>query len=510
MRSREATMGLSVQVLSLLLLGSCQPVWTYIDTNTYTPVRLDTFSGAAHSITGERYFGFKRGGFIDFDMNCTGETGRLLLVAMTRRQRNDVLERPATVCNAAGTVAVAYNLEEQQYISTTNTGVRYQVKSEYGTGNRSDFYTFYLVECPPSAPVRSPPGRCGLRLVTLNPNGEHLSRDEIPLPDVYTFFILCWGSVLLAYILNGIWYWQYSNHLHKTLVLPALVGLILSLMDQAHWAVLSEDGVAKDSISDARNVFRILETTIFFAVTMALSDGWGIVHPEMDSGTLASVIGMPLCFFSISALTTFVHRYFLGLAIIMVVLIVVFVVRHSAGNLLFLHHRYHDIALVHRAENHGGLDMDHFAAPIIRKLEILSVLRTAFIFYCVTWAIVGIAASFMDDRTWIVELMFEILLFLYFCVLYGVLRLRDFDPFYEAERQRQRAENNEDDIEVELLADKQDKPFALLVPLSKDLFREFIKLQRRYADARAEQAVVDMNENGNQEQPGIQILAQDV
>ena len=101
-------------IAALLLLCTCKCI-AYIDTSTYIPVRLDTFAGSMHSITGgkllwllwlplllindrlERFFGFKQGGFIGFDMNCTGETGRLLLVALSQKQYNDVSERPASV-----------------------------------------------------------------------------------------------------------------------------------------------------------------------------------------------------------------------------------------------------------------------------------------------------------------------------------------------------------------------------------------------------------------------------
>jgi hypothetical protein len=74
---------------------------------------------------------------------------------------------------------------------------------------------------------------------------------------------------------------------------------------------------------------------------------------------------------------------------------------------------------------------------------------------------------------------------------------------------------------VALLADSDGKPFALLLPLTpgelqsnfratvshilcvKELFRDFVKLQRRYADARAEQAVVDLGDaDDNYLQPG--------
>eukprot|EP00045_Choanoeca_perplexa_P008534 m.79787 g.79787 ORF g.79787 m.79787 type:complete len:501 (+) comp14527_c0_seq2:237-1739(+) len=480
-------MGMRGAVAALLLLSICE-LEAYIDRTTYSPVRLDTFSGAMHSITGERFFGFKQDGFINFDMNCSGETGRLLLVALTHNEYTDVSDRPSSVCNEPKSASVTYDFANATGPTWVDGRLRYQVRDSFGQDGRRRFYSFALIECPPSAPVRSPPGKCAIKLVTLNPNGEHLSRDEIPLPDVFMVFILCWGALLLAYVLNAIWYWQYSNLMHKTMFFPAFLGLVLSILDQAYWRELSRDGVQTPPLADARDVFSIVETTIFFMVTMALSDGWGIIQSHMDPTTTASVIGMPLLFLGISTLTTFVHRYFLGLAIIMVVLIVVFVVRHSAGNLLFLHHRYHDIALIHRAEAHVTISLPEFARPIVNKLRILASIRSAFIFYCVTWAIVGIAGSFLDNHTWIVELMTEILLLLYYVLLYSCLRLRDFHDYFEADRLRQEAENSTDEIEVDLLADVDGKPFGLLVPLTPGLFRDFIKLQRRYSNARADGA----------------------
>ena len=191
-------------------------------------------------------------------------------------------------------------------------------------------------------------------------------------------FILCWSTLLLAYVLNAIWYWQYSNRMHKvcqpcysfsvpslgpspclpvsfpvscllsslglpsrlcpqSMFFPACVGLVLSVLDQAHWQILSREGglsttmpcdhvdlrtsvatgVADVSIADARSLFGIAETTIFFMVTMALADGyvrvaqcllasaschdctsWGVVQPNMDSTTAVNVIGqrpLPAC-----------------------------------------------------------------------------------------------------------------------------------------------------------------------------------------------------------------------
>eukprot|EP00045_Choanoeca_perplexa_P008532 m.79782 g.79782 ORF g.79782 m.79782 type:complete len:195 (+) comp14527_c0_seq1:30-614(+) len=137
---------------------------------------------------------------------------------------------------------------------------------------------------------------------------------------------------------------------------------------------------------------------------------------------------------------------------------------------------------------HVTISLAEFARPIVNKLRILASIRSAFIFYCVTWAIVGIAGSFLDNHTWIVELMTEILLLLYYVLLYSCLRLRDFHDYFEADRLRQEAENSTDEIEVDLLADVDGKPFGLLVPLTPGLFRDFIKLQRRYSNARADGA----------------------
>jgi lipoprotein signal peptidase len=91
---------------------------------------------------------------------------------------------------------------------------------------------------------------------------------------------------------------------------------------------------------------------------------------------------------------------------------------------------------------YGTVSLEQFSRPIVNKLRMLSTTRSAFIFYCVTWAIVGteqtsapirlfplpkvvwtgIAGSFLDNHTWIVELMTEILLLLYYVLLYRSLR----------------------------------------------------------------------------------------
>jgi hypothetical protein len=67
------------------------------------------------------------------------------------------------------------------------------------------FYVSYSLNCGVNVSMKL---SCKSHLVLLNPGGEHLSYDEVPLPVVYLVGISVWSGILITWLINWIGYWR--------------------------------------------------------------------------------------------------------------------------------------------------------------------------------------------------------------------------------------------------------------------------------------------------------------
>jgi len=245
-------------------------------------------------------------------------------------------------------------------------------------------------------------------------------------------------------------------------------------------------------LSYARYMVLYIQTSFLFAMVMLIAEGWYIIHHRLETSKRTVIFVLPILYYVTACCTKWVHEYFLGLTIIVVIVIVVYIVRHCGFNILFLYRRFYDIQVAFRTNERHGISIEEFAAPLLAKLDSLRYLRFVFVTYCIAWAILSIVDGFLIGESWILHLCEEAIDGAFFILILCVFRLRSYRAFVgdAADREggsntgRRRANTQRDTMDVTLLEDRKQKPLAILVPIHNDLFREFLNFTVKAGTAR--------------------------
>ncbi|EDQ87041.1 uncharacterized protein MONBRDRAFT_33599 [Monosiga brevicollis MX1] len=442
--------GLSMTLVWLALLVP-HPAHAYIDDGIFRPDLHDTFQGRFTGLTGTRFFGFQEGGQLHLWLNCSASPGHVYLAGLTQKQYGDLRERPSVTCADIDRMAYAVYLPNSTHPTLPNT---YEVADHFGGPGRHSYYNFMLLECPPGLGSDATPVTCEYLLETINPGGEQLSRDEIPLPEVYRVFAFLWAAIIVLAIVNTAIYFRFSNAMHKLIFLPVIIFLVVFVLEYHIWTYRSSHGTDPVAMVNAKTILQFLAEAIFFLVVLCLSTGWYIIHESIERQSRNYIWTLPLSSFGLALLRHFVHPYFLILIVLVTVIMVVFVIRASGANLIYLQHRRIDLI--------GMMNQDlavhpRLLLPLNLKLRMLSRVRALFVAYCILWVIISISASFLSEHTWIAEIMVSALGFLFYACLLFIMRLWDFSPFFATENLASK------EVNVELFVDKQQNPLGVLV-----------------------------------------------
>eukprot|EP00118_Oscarella_pearsei_P007286 m.35050 g.35050 ORF g.35050 m.35050 type:complete len:193 (+) comp32055_c0_seq8:394-972(+) len=122
--------------------------------------------------------------------------------------------------------------------NVTKLKVQQRIKSE-------QFFTASLLECssisgPSNESVSSL--TCSYQLALYNPNGEHLSSDEIPLLLTYLVASAVCGAGLFVWILNWMSFRKHSNPLHRVFMFLLLIAFGTMLVQYYNWNAISVNG----------------------------------------------------------------------------------------------------------------------------------------------------------------------------------------------------------------------------------------------------------------------------
>lgn len=454
-----------------------------IDTHAYTmrsvyrPDRGYSSSGKAQHITGD-FFGFEEGGSFQFAMDCDGPAGPLSVVAVTQSQESDLEDNMEKPCSSILQFSVVFDLRNYTVDGYDPSRPQFRLKADFGGPGRQRFYKFFVRECPPIADsvLRAPRAKCDVMTMTLNPHGEHLSRDETSIPTIYEAFVYMWAAALVLWAINWAVFRKISNRLHRLIALPPLLKLVTLCFELKKYQSLSSDGSVPDNIDVVRRLFVIGENSSMFAVLILIAHGWCIIEYHLETETKVAAIVMSTVFFLSSILTDWVHGYFLGITIIVVIVIAVSVLKHSARNIAFLRERREMITTAAGNENPQRLLAS--IVPLMGKRHLLAASRVTFSFYAFLWAVLGVLSTFLDENKWVEVVLFEGLeacLYLRVLWLFRLSWSHRRIVLDQERSQRKKVQRSIKVLEVACAA----TPVAICVPLTQDEFMHYVEHEAR-------------------------------
>eukprot|EP01147_Barroeca_monosierra_P007303 gene7303-7673_t len=444
---------------------------------TFDVSRSNSARGSSRILLG-RLFGFKRGGHLRLNVDCWQGASR--------------------PCSSSQSWSEAFNVSANRLPQSPITSPQFELFETFGFSNRSSMYNFVIRECPPfdenlKKTVRT---SCQVLLEAVNPGGEHLSRDQIPLPNIYMAIVIVWAFVIVAWCMNWIRYRRYANGLHAVISAAPTIKLVTLILEYRKYSTLSSQGWVPDDLEITRSLLLFAETALFLSSILLISYGWKVLRRELEGSTLFATVGLPLLLLLSNVCQRWVHSYFTGLSIILVLCITVTIIRSSGLHVIILRHRLMDISFIYRREMQDRVQMsiNQFASPLLRKLALFQATRLIFVLFAIAWTILELSASFLHEHTWIRILTLECVEMVTYLVLMVVFRepivlylldkscmiesLRDFSPYEKKDASLE----NISDIEVTLYELKEGHPFALLVPMTPELFLEFIRNRIRTRD----------------------------
>lgn len=286
------------------------------------------------------------------------------------------------------------------------------------------FYVSYSLNCGVNVSMKL---SCKSHLVLLNPGGEHLSYDEVPLPVVYLVGISVWSGILITWLINWIGYWRYSNPLHRLLFVVPLVKLGLHIILYLKWESKSHTGYDDKSLETPNCIVRSVQESLLFLMLMLVADGWYVtcVHT-----TIFRWIGMATLFFGLLGsllCVEYIHEYFLAFAVCCCLFMLYKALKWATSNI--------DSLLKQRQQMSSyilRLGLSYVSECTVGDLLLAKInMYRKFRSFVIMWAVVsviGIAAVlFLTEHTWIRALAIEVPEVVIVSGVLILFRLRSFE-----------------------------------------------------------------------------------
>eukprot|EP00039_Didymoeca_costata_P029576 m.25292 g.25292 ORF g.25292 m.25292 type:complete len:501 (+) comp7692_c0_seq1:263-1765(+) len=431
---------ISIYSLSSLVLGICfltHESNAIIEEHEFLSFYRNEGDVAKHNIVGllgDEAFGVEEGGIIDYYLDCNStNVGLVSLWVLTpgqsqelSRDANDMgceeVTRDESIENAGAVTIIDTG---QAHVEKGGPTLRSQLNVGEGDGEiRSGFYYFILRECMRFTDLYDCcPAKCKVVLNVTNKGGEHLSSDEIMIPQIIRSFISLWSAVIGLWVLNWAFHFRKTNRLHDMIVLAPLCHLIALFCDYDSKIEFSREGSSNQTLDSLAALFRMMASSLFFLVVMLTAHGWCILRYKVEEGSRLATFLLPPMFFVSSVATKWLHRYFLALAIISAIVMVIHILKESGSQLYDLRTRLLDIIVV-LTRNGDAVpeDMDSIVLPLVSKRFLISIIRGAFVGYALFWAFFGIMAVYLTEHGDVKYTLNELLPFLTWLLIMWAFR----------------------------------------------------------------------------------------
>lgn len=382
------------------------------------------------------YFGFLSSGVVQVTYHCNKIPKNSTVLVCNKDEASQLAKR-AKAGFACPSVAVV-----QEYISSNGSSAfdPYlticsfgQILSSYSADGNSfititteRFLTVLLLSCDPNQHSMI---TCETKTVLLNPGNEHLSSDEIPLPDIYKGWCVTWGIITLAFVLNFYLYKKFENGLFKSLFVLLVFYFLIIIFREYEYRQMSTNGIESDQNQKSRQALEcILQGYILFVLVL-ISDGWCILRTTMSFGLRMGYSALMIAFIFALMGAKWIHPYFLGLVISFALFIIFLIMRNTSNNLDVVREQYVYVMTYLRRQNLQFIGARTPLEIIEAKFHLLRQFRVCFIALGLSVAIVKTVASFLSEYSWIEALLNDGVDCVIFLTMFFLFRLRNFKDF---------------------------------------------------------------------------------
>jgi len=278
------------------------------------------------------------------------------------------------------------------------------------TINETAVLYFYLLDCYGIV------GEAVVHLLFVNPGGEQLSSEYIPLPLI--FIILCGVWVLFTFLwcVNWIYHRSHGVLLHRVITAFPVSKIIWTGFAIYYWKGLSIQGWQPTIVIVIYYGVFIVSRAIFYGVLLVIARGWGITRDHLGRYkwfVLVTMIAVAICF----GLGIVLSGYFLLISFVVYIMLLVLVFRSVNVNLREL-----SVQL-------ANPDHDPSCDSRYRLYRLFKIIMLAYV--TLILCVVMLDILFLQDLMWITILLEESLdVGLFVCI--GLkFRLRRINIYYK-------------------------------------------------------------------------------
>ena len=235
---------------------------------------------------------------------------------------------------------------------------------------------------------------CGSKVETINPGGEQLSKEDIPLPYVYQAFMILWGLVVVYCSWNWGKYHDSSNALHKMIFALGVVFLVNYGFMYTTWYLYSKYGELNMLMVQLYYIISNGALAYQFFVLLVVASGWGVLKRNLNVYAWHMTTCLIVLFYLSLNLMTWISVYFFVLTIICVGLMWYYVLKTVAFQLYFLRAIFDRLGMIERRfERVEDGSYASLKAPIVRKFQLFRAYRMLFITYSLAFIIIEFTRS---------------------------------------------------------------------------------------------------------------------
>eukprot|EP01156_Anaeramoeba_ignava_P015311 Anaeramoba_ignava/a612671_13.p1 GENE.a612671_13~~a612671_13.p1 ORF type:complete len:449 (+),score=117.78 a612671_13:72-1349(+) len=297
-------------------------------------------------------------------------------------------------------------------------------ESFYWEGNipTKDHYFFYVTQCNQTHDLT-----LDLDYTFMNPGGQYLSTDEIPLPKIFLSFLIIWVLVVILWFINWLLHRDQKIKLHTLITLTLCIRIITIILQLSYWQTLSKKGKVNLSFYVTVLVFEYIQDYFFFGTIILIAKGWCITREKLRNQEKTNII--LLLFFLVFLIQLFdvITSTWIWLIVILLFIVYFLILRlifkATADNKNQL-----KVQMIF-VRNHN---IDPRTTPHFRKYQLFKQFHWFFSVF-VVWQIICfvIGILFLIFYPWLVVLLLQIADFVLLAGITFIFRLKTFHPLFE-------------------------------------------------------------------------------
>eukprot|EP00042_Codosiga_hollandica_P054942 m.755734 g.755734 ORF g.755734 m.755734 type:complete len:488 (+) comp59015_c0_seq12:107-1570(+) len=403
----------------------CAALWSLVRADIYDISLTSSNSSAAARAFSTEAFGFLTGGQAILSVSCNSvPAGNLSFLVVS----SSAVSAGASdsFCSSPPTTQTWVNIPAAAF-----QNLSYSVVLTAGMNFTDTFYAFVLMSCPPvNVSSNLPPAYCEAELTLLNPGGEHLSSDQIKIPEYYRILLIVWGVLAAAWLILFLRWFQFRNGLAFYICLMLCIKVSDVALEYRLFTVQSHTGRVNPKLKTTEEVIAVLELVFFILFFFLASSGWCVSIPRLPGSVARHAVGIFVVLTASLLATQWVHPYIVIITILYVILIISATFSFTGRNIELLHRKELEIRQrVIEMHLERQIAISTAIRPLIRKIALLRSSRLVFTAFVVLWAITSIASGFLKEHRDVSTLLTEAVALALYVSVMKLFRLRNFTKY---------------------------------------------------------------------------------